>query len=392
MKQNKTIYLDNSATTQVSKEVLEAMKPYYTSEYYNPDSLYYQAREVKKEVGKVRELIAEEIGADSDEIFFTSGGCEANTWAMKIFHDKGATEVLTTPIEHHSVHNAIKEYVGEPLYTELDTDNLVDNRTISNGRVNIDEMDFLMKRLSIHGVSIMHGNNEIGTVQSLPLIANICEDYNVPLHSDCVQTFMHVPIDVDTFGLQMLSASAHKIGGPKGVGFLYIRRSFQDDVKPLICGGQQEQGLRGGTTNVPGIIGFGKAIELAKKRQNKLLTKSEFGDIIELNLLNAHGLDVMFTGSIVHRLPNHLSMCFRDISGQQLVTMLAEKNILCSTGSACNSGSAKPSDVLTAIDIPKQFINGAIRMTYSTDLTKEDAIRVSEAIEDCVECLRGNEV
>lgn len=389
MKQNKTIYLDNSATTQVREEVYEAMKPYYTSKYYNPDSLYYQAREVKQEIEKVRQLIADEIGADADEIFFTSGGCEANTWAMKIFKDKGCKNILTSPIEHHSIDYAIREYVSEPIYARLETDNLVPDRVVSNGLIDLDELEFILKRLTVTGATIMHGNNEIGTVQGIPLLAGMFEEYNIPFHTDAVQTFMHLPIDVDTMGVKMLSASAHKIGGPKGVGFLYIKKEFQGGVKPLICGGQQEQGLRGGTTNVPNIIGFGKAIELNLKNRNKLFTKQTFGDIIEQALLNANGLDMMFTGSIASRLPNHISVCFRDISGQQLVSLLAEKGIMCSTGSACNSGDPKPSHVLSAINVPEQFINGALRMTYSSDLTEKDAIYVAKAIEDSVNILRS---
>lgn len=388
MKHN-TIYLDNSATTQVTKEVYEAMKPYFTSQYFNPDSLYYQAREVKAEVEKVRCLIAEEINADPDEIYFTSGGCEANTWAMKIFRDKGYRNIVTSPIEHHSVLSAIDTYCEHKLFTMLEENDLASNSNISNGRVDTAAFEFMIKREFGQAVSIMHGNNEIGTIQPIPLIAGLLEEYRIPFHTDAVQTFMHVPIDVETMGVHMLSASAHKIGGPKGVGFLYIKHNFAQNIKPLICGGQQEQGLRGGTTNVPGIIGFGKAIELMHQRQNKLFTKNNFGDTIEQSLLDAKGLDMMFTGSVTDRLPNHISMCFRDISGQQLVSMLAEKDIMCSTGSACSSGNPKPSHVLKAINIPKQFINGAIRITYNEDNTKEEAIYVSQAIEECVNLLRS---
>ena len=236
----------------------------------------------------------------------------------------------------------------------------------------------------------MHGNNEIGTVQPIPLIAGMLEEYGIPLHVDAVQTFMHLPLDVDTMGVSMLSASAHKLGGPKGVGFLYIRKGFVDNIRPLICGGQQEQSVRGGTTNVPGIIGFGKAIEIVRNtnKLNKGFTSNEIRSIIESALLNASGLDVMFTGSITRRLPNHISMCFRDINGQELVALLAEKGIMCSTGSACNSGNPKPSYVLEAINIPKEFINGAIRLTYSPDLTESDINRVVSAIEDSVNLLR----
>lgn len=386
-KQNDIIYLDNSATTEVSKEVFEAMKPYYTSKYFNPDSLYYQAREVREEVEKVRILIADEIGADPDEIYFTSGGSESNTWAIKIFKDMGAEEILTTPIEHHSLLNAAEAYMPHVFYTQLEENDLVNDSHISTGRVDIDELEYFLKRIVVGGASIIQGNNEIGTIQSIPLIAGILEEYHIPLHTDAVQTFMHVPIDVETLGVTMLSASAHKIGGPKGVGFLYIKHGTP--IKPLIYGGQQEQGVRGGTTNVPAIIGFGKAIELVHKSRNKLsLTDKTFGDILEKCLLDAHGLDVMFTGSIVHRLPNHKSMCFRDISGQQLVSMLAEKGVLVSTGSACNSGNPKPSYVLEAINIPKQFINGAIRITYNNN-TKDEALYVAQAIEDSINLLRS---
>lgn len=396
MKRNNPIYLDNSATTKVTREVYEAMIPYFASQYYNPDSLYFQAREVKKEIERVRELIAEEIGADADEIFFTSGGCEANTWAIKTLCEDRITRlycpttqkeepyclipgrIIISPIEHHSIDNAIKNYNRTPYYAKVES---------INGIIDIDELEFMLKRMTIDGASIMHGNNEIGTVQDISLIAGLLEEYHIPFHTDAVQTFMHVPIDVDIMGVDMLSASAHKIGGPKGIGFLYIKKQFQENVKPLICGGQQEQGLRGGTTNVPGIIGFGKAIELQKKK-NKLYTKKSFGDILEYTLLNAHGLDLMFTGSVAKRLPNHLSMCFRDISGQQLVALLAEKGIMVSTGSACNSGNSKPSHVLEAINIPEQFINGAIRITYPDNYGEKEALYVANAIEDCVNILR----
>ena len=393
MKDN-MIYLDNSATTQVSKEVYEAMKPYYTSKYYNPDSTYYQAREVKAEVEKVRSLIAEQINADPDEIFFTSGGCEANTWAMKIFHDKGYKEVMTSPIEHHSIHNAIQEYIGEPLYAPMYHGDLIkeilqQSDGISNGQINSEEFEFLIKKISVQGVSIMQGNNEIGTIQDIGLLCDISKEYNIAFHTDAVQTFMHIPIDVEDLGVDMLSASAHKIGGPKGVGFLYIKRSYQNGVRPLICGGQQEQGLRGGTTNVPGIIGFGKAIEIMKdKYKINSFTNTNTKNIIESALLNASGLDVMFTGSFTKRLPNHISMCFRDVNGQELVSLLAEKGIMCSTGSACSSGNPKPSHVLKAINIPEQFINGAIRLTYPSDLTEKDINRVVAAIEECLYLLR----
>ena len=171
-----TIYLDNSATTQVTKEVYEAMKPYFTSQYFNPDSLYYQAREVKAEVEKVRCLIAEEINADPDEIYFTSGGCEANTWAMKIFRDKGYRNIVTTPIEHHSVHNAIDTYCEHKLFTILEENDLASNSNISNGRVDTAALEFMIKREFGQAVSIMHGNNEIGTVQPIPLIAGLLEE------------------------------------------------------------------------------------------------------------------------------------------------------------------------------------------------------------------------
>lgn len=394
MKKQELIYLDNSATTQVSKEVYEAMKPYFTSEYFNSDSLYYQAREVKKEVEAVRELIAETINADPDEIFFTSGGSESNTWAIKILADNGFKSILTTPIEHHSVLNAINQYMDNPLYAKLESDNNTEHG-ISTGKIDTDELEFMLKRIPVQSASIMMANNEIGTVQPIPMISGMLKEYGISVHSDCVQSFMHIPIDVDTLGVDMLSVSAHKIGGPKGVGFLYIRKEWKQnniDIKPLICGGQQEEGLRGGTTNVPGIIGFGKAIEINKQLQNKLSHKSLhtniFGSTIESALMNCKGLDFKFTGSMIHRLPNHMSLCFRDINGQQLVSMLAEKGILCSTGSACNSGNPKPSYVLEAINVPEQFINGAIRITWNPQNTKEQAIMVAKAIEDCITILR----
>lgn len=387
-KQNEFIYLDNSATTEVSKEVFEAMKPYYTSQYFNPDSKYYQAQEVKVEVEKVRCLIAEEIGADPDEIYFTSGGCESNTWAIKNFIDKGYKDILSTPIEHHSIHKAIEVYGGRYFPTALETNELISNNYISNGRIDTNELEYMLKRVPVQAASIIHGNNEIGTIQPIPLIAGMLEEYNVPLHVDAVQTFMHIPVNVDTMGVKMLSASGHKIGAPKGIGFLYIRHDFVQGIKPLICGGQQEQGLRGGTTNAPNIIGLGKAIEIMHNK-NKLFTNNDFGSTIEQSLLDANGLDLMYTGAVTLRLPNHISICFRDIDGQRLVAMLAEKGIMVSTGSACNSGNPEPSHVLKAINIPEQFINGAIRITYNNNNTKDEAIKVAQAIEECVNLLRG---
>lgn len=363
-------YLDNSSTTKVKYDTVLKITPYFHTRYLNPNSANLNSAKILKEIQRVREQIALEINCEPDEIYFTSGGCESNSWAINILHNIFPYAITTSPIEHHSVLNACETiFKGNVNYLSVD----------HFGRVNLNLLDEMLIN-SKECVSIMHGNNEIGTLQELFDIGMICKEHGTIFHTDAVQTFGHCKIDVKGCNIAMLSASGHKFGAPKGVGFLYIRNDIP--VTPLIFGGEQERGMRGGTTNVPGIIGMGEALRIPKTDNDAMLMyfdasiKQKVSGCIE-------------TGSPSYRVPNHLSYCIKNIDSKTLVALLDEYGIVCSAGSACNSGNSEPSYVLKALGISDNYINGAIRFTFGSDAYSiADINYITDKIAECVSILR----
>ncbi|MCR5835720.1 MAG: cysteine desulfurase NifS [Lachnospiraceae bacterium] len=379
---SRLIYLDNAATTQVYPEVLEAMKPYFTEYYGNPSSVYSFAGEANREVLKSRETIAAALGAKTEEIYFTGGGSESDNWALKAtaeaYGNKGK-HIITTKIEHHAIlHTA--EYLEKKGFevTYLDVD--------ENGVVKLDELKAAIRPDTIL-ISVMTANNEIGTIQPIAEIGKIAKENGVLFHTDAVQAFGHIPINVDEMNIDMLSASGHKINGPKGIGIMYIRKGVK--ILSFIHGGAQERQRRAGTHNVPGIVGFGKAIQLATEElDSRIKYETELRDYLIDRVLNEIPY-VRLNGHRTDRLPNNANFCFRFIEGESLLILLDEKGICGSSGSACTSGSLDPSHVLLAIGLPHEIAHGSLRLTLSEKTTKEDIDYTVDELKKIIERLRS---
>lgn len=379
---NKLIYLDNAATTKTAPEVLEAMLPYFTECYGNPSSVYSFASKNKDEITKQREVIAEALGAKGNEIYFTAGGSESDNWALKAtaeaYKDKG-NHIITTKIEHHAIlHTA--EYLEKNGFevTYLDVD--------ENGVVNLEELKAAIRPETIL-ISVMFANNEIGTIEPIKEIGEIAKEHGILFHTDAVQAFGQIPINVDECNIDMLSASGHKLNGPKGIGFLYIRKGVK--IRSFVHGGAQERKRRAGTENVPGIIGIGaatkRAVTTMKERTEKekelrdyLIERIE--NEIPYSKLNGHRTD---------RLPNNVNFSFRFVEGESLLIMLDMKGICGSSGSACTSGTLDPSHVLLAIGLPHEIAHGSLRLTLSDETTKEDIDYVVDSLKEIVAKLRS---
>lgn len=377
----KRIYLDNAATTKVIPEVFEAMKEYFCEEYGNPSSAYEFAGKIAGKVAEAREVIAKAIGASDREIYFTAGGSEADNWAIKgvcdAYKDKG-NHIITTKIEHHAVLHTcefLEKHGYEVTYLDVDED----------GLVRLDDFEKAIKPTTILA-TIMFANNEIGTIEPIKELGKIAHDKGVIFHTDAVQAFGHVEINVDDMNIDLLSTSAHKINGPKGVGFLYIRKGIK--VTPLIHGGAQERGVRAGTTNAAGIVGFGKATELAIRDLNE--TKA-YEEKLRDKLIDRVMNEIPYTrcnGSREHRLSNNANFCFRFIEGESLLILMDKNGICASSGSACTSGSLDPSHVLLAIGLPHEIAHGSIRLTLSRETTEEDIDYTVDTLRKVVERLR----
>ena len=377
----KLIYLDNAATTKTAPEVLDAMIPYFVENYGNPSSVYSFAAGNKEAVTQQREAIAQALGAKKEEIYFTAGGSEADNWALKAtaeaYKGKG-NHIITTKIEHHAIlHTA--EYLErqgfEVTYLDVDED----------GVVKLDDLKEAIKPTTIL-ISVMFANNEIGTIQPIKEIGKIARENGVLFHTDAVQAFGQVPIDVDECNIDMLSASGHKLNGPKGIGFLYIRKGVK--IRSFVHGGAQERKRRAGTENVPGIIGMGTATARAIRTMEERTAKE-----IELrNYLIARVLGeipyVKLNGHPEKRLPNNANFSFRFIEGESLLIMLDMKGICASSGSACTSGSLDPSHVLLAIGLPHEIAHGSLRLTLSEETTKEELDYVVDCLKEIVANLR----
>lgn len=379
---NKLIYLDNAATTKTAPEVVEAMLPYFTEYYGNPSSVYDFAVHSKEAVTKAREQIAGVLKAKSEEIYFTAGGSESDNWALKAafeaYKAKG-NHIITTKIEHHAILHTC-EYLEKrgAKITYLDVD--------ENGIVCLEELEKAITPETIL-ISIMFANNEIGSVQPVKEIGMIAREHGILFHTDAVQAFGQLPIDVDECNIDMLSSSAHKINGPKGIGFLYIRKGVK--IRSFVHGGAQERKRRAGTENVPGIVGYGAAAERAVNTMEERTAKEiQLRDYL-ISRLTSEIPYVKLNGDPVKRLPNNVNISFQFIEGESLLLMLDSYGICGSSGSACTSGSLDPSHVLLAIGLPHEIAHGSLRLTLSEETTKEDLDYTVEKLKEIVQSLRN---
>ena len=379
---NKVIYLDNAATTKTAPEVVEAMLPYFTEYYGNPSSVYSFASGNKEKINEQRERIAEMLGAAPNEIYFTAGGSESDNWALKAtaeaYAEKGK-HIITTKIEHHAILHT-GEYLQKRGYevTYLDVD--------ENGLVKLDELEAAIRPDTIL-ISVMFANNEIGTIEPIKEIGAIAKKHGVLFHTDAVQAFGQVPIDVNECQIDMLSASGHKLNGPKGIGFLYIRKGVK--IRSFIHGGAQERKRRAGTENVPGIIGLGTAAARAVATMEERAKKEiEMRDYLISRVLD----EIPYTklnGHPEKRLPNNANFSFRFIEGESLLIRLDMAGICGSSGSACTSGSLDPSHVLMAIGLPHEIAHGSLRLTLNEEITREEIDYVVEQLKTIVSDLRN---
>lgn len=376
------IYLDNAATTRVEPEVFEVMKPYFMEEFGNPSSAYSFAGRTAGKILEAREEIGKLIGATGKEIYFTGGGSESDNWAIKGVADalsgKGK-HIITTKIEHHAVLHTceyLEKHGYEVTYLNVDKDGLVCPKKFEAAI----RPDTIL-------ASVMFANNEIGTIEPIAELGRIAHEHGVLFHTDAVQAFGHEHINVDEMNIDLLSASAHKIGGPKGVGLLYIRKGVK--ISNFIHGGAQERGKRAGTTNSAGIMGFCKAAELSLARIDEVNAREkELRDYMIERVLT----EIPYTicnGSRVKRLSNNANFCFRFIEGESLLILLDQKKICASSGSACTSGSLDPSHVLLAIGLPHEIAHGSIRFSLGYDTTKEQVDYTVDALKTIVERLRS---
>ena len=379
---DKLIYLDNAATTAVAPEVYEEMIPFFKEYYGNAASIYRFAGQAKKAVEIARTTVADFIGAKPKEIYFTGGGSESDNWAIKAtafaLREKGK-HIITTKIEHHAVLHTC-EYLEKLGYeiTYLDVDEY--------GIVKLDELEKAIREDTIL-ISIMFANNEIGTIEPVKQIGEIAHKHGVIFHTDAVQAYGHVAIDVDELNIDILSASGHKINGPKGVGIMYLRDTVK--IGAFIHGGAQERGKRAGTHNTPGIVGFGKATALAV---DSLEERSNYEKNLRDYLIDKVLSEIPYTrlnGDRVNRLSNNANFSFRFIEGESLLIMLDQKGICASSGSACTSGSLDPSHVLLAIGLPHEIAHGSLRLTLSRETTKEEIDYVVEQLKQIVDRLRS---
>ena len=378
----KMIYLDNAATTRTAPEVVEAMLPYFTENYGNPSSVYGFASANKEVITGFREKIANVLGAKCEEIYFTAGGSESDNWALiataEAYASKGK-HIITSKIEHHAVLHTC-EYLEKKGYdiTYLDVDEY--------GIVDLDQLKASIREDTVL-ISIMFANNEIGTVQPVAEIGEIAHEHGILFHTDAVQAFGQVPIQVDELHIDMLSASGHKLNGPKGIGFLYIRKGVK--IRSFIHGGAQERKRRAGTENVPGIVGIGTAAErAARTMEERTGREKELRDYM-ISRIEAEIPYCRLNGDRTRRLPNNVNFSFRFVEGESLLIMLDMKGICASSGSACTSGSLDPSHVLLAIGLPHEIAHGSLRMTLGEDTTKEDIDVVVDALKEIVQNLRN---
>lgn len=379
----KMIYLDNAATTRTAPEVVEAMLPYFSELYGNPSSVYDFAGKSKEAVVNARTQIADVLGAKKEEIYFTAGGSEADNWALKAtfeaYKSKG-NHIITTKIEHHAILHTC-EYLEKERgarITYLDVD--------ENGIVRLEDLEKAITPETIL-ISVMFANNEIGSIQPIKEIGMIAREHGILFHTDAVQAFGQVPINVDEYGIDMLSSSGHKINGPKGIGFLYIRKGVK--IRSFVHGGAQERKRRAGTENVPGIVGYGAAAKrAAASMENRAKQEIELRDYL-IHRITTEIPYVKLNGHPEKRLPNNVNVSFQFVEGESLLLMLDSYGICGSSGSACTSGSLDPSHVLMAIGLPHEIAHGSLRLTLSEETTREDLDYTVDRLKEIVQNLRN---
>lgn len=376
------VYLDNAATTKVRPEVVEAMLPYFTEIYGNASAVYDFGQKCKQAMEDARETIAASIGTKAANIYFTAGGSESDNWALKgvaeAYGDKGK-HIITTKIEHHAILHtcAYLEQQGyEVTYLDVDADGLVSPETLRQAI----RPDTIL-------ISVMFANNEIGTIEPIAELGEIAHEHGIIFHTDAVQAYTQVPIDVEKMHIDLLSASGHKLNGPKGIGFLYIRQGLK--LKSFIHGGAQERKRRAGTENVPGIVGLGKAVEIAMDTMEERTAKESALRDYLIARIEEEIPFAKLNGHRVKRLPNNVNFCFRFIEGESMLIMLDMAGICGSSGSACTSGSLDPSHVLLAIGLPHEIAHGSLRLTLGDENTKEQVDYVVDHLKGIVAKLRA---
>ena len=378
----KTIYLDHAATTATRPEVVEAMLPYFTENFGNPSSIYELGANNKNAITNARDVIAKSLGTNSANIYFTAGGTESDNWALvataEAYSNKG-NHIITSKIEHHAVLHTC-EYLEKRGFevTYIDVD--------ENGIIKLDQLKAAIRPTTIL-ISVMFANNEIGTIQPIKEIGAIAKEHKIFFHTDAVQAYCQIPINVDEYNIDMLSASGHKLGGPKGIGFLYIRKGVK--IRSFIHGGGQERRRRAGTENVPGIIGLAKAVEIGMdtmeaRKEHELKLRE-----LLISRIYKEIPYVRLNGDHYNRLPNNANFSFQFIEGESLLIMLDMAGICGSSGSACTSGSLDPSHVLLAIGLPHEIAHGSLRLTLGEENTEEEINYVVEKIKEVVAKLRA---
>lgn len=376
------VYLDNAATTSTKKEVVDAMYPFFTESFGNPSSVYDFAAKNKKAVNDSRQTIADALHADVRDIYFTAGGSESDNWALIATaeaYEKKGKHIITSKIEHHAILHTC-DYLESRGFeiTYIDVD--------ENGILKLDELKKAIRPDTIL-ISVMFANNEIGTIQPIKEIGEIAKEHDILFHTDAVQAFGQIPINVDELHIDMLSASGHKLHGPKGIGFLYIRKGLK--LRSFIHGGAQERKRRAGTENVPGIVGLGKAVSIAVDTMDERIKHEiEVRDYM-IEKIKKTIPYCRLNGDRTKRLPNNVNFSFQFVEGESLLIMLDMEGICASSGSACTSGSLDPSHVLLAIGLPHEIAHGSLRMTLSEETTIEDADYVIDKLQGIVAKLRS---
>lgn len=375
------IYLDHAATTTMYPEAIHKMIPYFGRQFYNPSGGYQEGANNHKVIEQVRQSLAESIHAEPEEIYFTSGGTESDNWALvnavRNYRKKGR-HIITTQIEHHAIIHTCQflESQGyQVTYLPVNRDGIVELNTLKSAI----RPDTIL-------ISVMYANNEIGTIQPIQQIGAIAKEKGILFHTDAVQVFGHIPIDVEKQNIDLMSVSAHKFGGPKGTGFLYANKKVK--ITPLIFGGSQERRLRAGTENVPGIVGMGEAARLSERYRQKHYEKEKaMRDYLRDKILSEIQL-VRLNGSSEERLPGNLNLSFRYVEGQSLIVMLEMRGIYVSGGSACTTSDQGPSHVLTALGLSEEMAGSAVRITIGYENTMDEMHYVFQCIRDCVAELR----